>query len=212
MGKSQGDSQDLRIDEIVGLLHKVSPSTLAEIKEQYPDQEMLFKIGQTMGGAIPVAILLSATNRALEMIVPWGESAIMLCRKRLAIARKLELGGSLVAIVGSGMCLMFATTPGARVKTTVTAIIAVIGNLFVAVGNYYRGTLLGGKRGLEDTYSILLRSMPELRFIQSEVDELTRRDAGAVAERDIRALVRRSQELCKQIYQATKEVPGSPKN
>ena len=174
---------------------------------------MLFKLGQTlgqkMGGAIPAMVLLSAASQSLEKIVPWGELAIKACATRLSTARRLELIGSLVAIVGSGTCAIFATTVGGDLKTTVSAVIAVLGNVCVTVSQYFRGSLLGGKNSIEDAYSVLLRSMPELRFIQSEVNELLQRKLESMADREIKTVVNRAQELCKSVYEASKQVPGS---
>ena len=46
-------SKQNRIDEIIGLVHKVRPEALARLRLDYPGYEELFKVGQTMGGSIP---------------------------------------------------------------------------------------------------------------------------------------------------------------
>jgi len=206
MSASSTDLKDLRIDEIVGLLQKVSPTTLDGLRNEYPAHTRLFKVGQTLGGGIPTVVLLNATSKSFERIVPWGESAIVSCASRLSAARRLELGGSLVAMVGSGACAIFATTLGGDLKTTLTAVIAVLGNICVAASQYYSGTLLGGESSLEAIYMVLLRSMPELRFIQSEVNELLQRDIESIGDQEIRVVIERAQELCKQVYEASKQV------
>lgn len=200
-------SSDLRIDEVIGLLHKVNVETAQELQAEFPNYKDLFRVGQTMGGGVPYKVLLAATQRSLAEIGPWGERAINRCQKRLSMARRLELWGALVAILGSAGSALFATLR-ANDKTIMAAGIAVIGNLCATMGNYYRGSLMRGKQGLEESYMTLLQAMPEMRMIELQIAELAKEHRGnPIIDKEVKALLERAQFLCKEVYRASKQIP-----
>lgn len=147
-----------RIDENVGLLNRVRPDALHRMRAEYPAYKHLFKVGQTLGG-IPATVLLLAAHRSLAEVIPWGDESIDLCRRRLSAARRLELGGALVATVGSAGCTVFASL-GENPRTIFTAVLALAGNVCVALGSYYRGSLFTGKPGLEGSYHTFFKRCP----------------------------------------------------
>jgi hypothetical protein len=200
---------DTSMDEIVGLLSKISPKTLEDLTRQYPTHWKLFRPGKILGKGIPAQILLTATGQSLKQILPWADGAIERTRGKLQVARFLELIGSCIALVGSGTAVIFASMPGAQARTVVAAALAVSGNLCVAGANYFRGSLLGGKHTLIEAYSTLMRTRPELGFLNSQITALLEIGLADASDRDVKTLVNRTQLLCKEIYAATKDIPGS---
>jgi hypothetical protein len=199
----------VRIDEIVGLVSKISPKTLEDLAHQYPIHSMLFRPGQQLGKGIPTAILVTATGQSLKYILPWADHAIERARRKLQIARFLDLIGTCVALVGSGTAVIFASMSGNQVRTVGAASIALSGNLCIAIANYFRGSLLGGKHTLIDSYSTLLRTRPELGFLDSQITALLEAGLATMEERDVKTLVNRAQTVCREIYGATKDIPGN---
>ena len=111
-------------------------------------------------------------------------------------------------MIGSVGCAVFATLRE-NSKTVVTAGLALVGNVCVALGNYNRGSLLNGKQGLEESYRVLLQSLPEMRFIQPQIAALLKRTDALPSGEEIKSLLDRAQILCKQVYEASKQVPGN---
>ena len=198
---------EARIDEIIGLVSKISPETLMRLAREYPAHSMLFRPGRVLGGGIPAPILLTATRQSLQQILPWADRAIDRARGKLQTARSLELVGSCIALLGSGTVVIFAALPGTKVRTIAAASLALCGNLCVVIANYFKGSLAGGKHSLMDAYSTLLRTRPELGFLQSQVTALLESESAGTAERDVKTLVNRAQILCKEIYAASKDIP-----
>jgi hypothetical protein len=204
------------IDEAIGLLAKRAPRKLELLRAEFPESAQLLKAGMMAG---PSASLLrmraKVCREALAEAEALAADATRVAQSRLTRARKIEFGGQLVALLGTGGVLgSLSSTLSARFPAAMTycaAAVAFLGSLASAISQHLNQGFNAQGGGVLDHYTVLVESRPVGRAL----DDFLRvwqgtgtADEGQAAE--ITETIGKANELCARVYKAARMIPGVP--
>lgn len=207
---------DVKIDEIVGFLHKVKPDRLVSLRAKYPSREaaILLTNGLPLGNEAPdVAIRLQqvkceAAIAALDEVLPESEEALRSAKSRLARANTWESAGIAFGAMGTaGAAVLPFLLPGESSShyVSVSAMIGLAGNLAALSQKHLRKTLYGVQDGLMKNYVALLDARSRSRLLLP-ILHYSLTDTDLLGATEVMQAIAEANELVRNLRQLTGEL------
>jgi hypothetical protein len=173
------------ISNLVAVLEKVAPATLAQMRTQYPE------LGKELDGSVVMGaddhlILQRAkvTVATLEELLPAAANALPRVRRRLKLSQRAELIGQFLALAGSTgvvAAVVAKSASGALVTAAVTFASSAVA-LFV---KWRRKDVQGNEDGISKQYAELRDCSWEARLLLAQINAAVGANAGGGLESTI---------------------------
>jgi len=193
------------IDEIVGLLNRHRPGALAELRNRYPNQTDLLRVGtiagETEGGIdIRVNTAIVGLSTAIEIC----NERIPAIRDRIAMAQRWQFTGQAFSLVGGASIFAAISADFPKLAQYGVAALTLLGSLASLYAQYNSGAMQGSAKNLIQINEQLIDSRFEALQTKQEL-ELTAQATGEVAAKS--KLIRRANAICFTIVRAEGKVP-----
>jgi len=203
------------VEEIVFVLDRFAPARLDDLRVRFPESaETILRRGVLAGaGERKIEEIKARAETALEgveVIETLCTQGLVAIGRRLTTANRLDLVGEVTSVLGSSSALLSIAQEHLRFAGTGAAI-ALLGALTAIGSKHLRRGVRGGKDDLLGPYTILAQAAPqavdlgrELKFIMKMPSFSTLSEA----REQIAVIIKKTNELSRQVYEAIVNVPG----
>lgn len=168
--------EEVSTREIASLLAELAPRKLEELRIRFPasarafeDQYVLGEKKGTHDGATasPTAVpaVRALIHETLSVLVPAMHRVQLGLSRRIRTARRLRLGGSVIATICSAGA-MASLTAAQPALAPVASTLALMGGLSMLLGEHFEKPVLGGSKGLSELLGNVLAVEPVIQDIK----------------------------------------------
>jgi hypothetical protein len=189
----------VKVNALVSTLERYDRTALLQLQKQYPAEERLLQPGIELGVTATrrTAVLVDLAKRATATVRDRINPTIDVVRRKLRLARRLRLSGSVVAIISSAGLISAVSVHWSNLGF-VTAGINALASLTTLFANYFDGPVTGSRRLGGEVLSTLIQLSVNVLKVEQE---LALMDADIDSEQKARALVRRANELAAEFHE-----------
>lgn len=173
---SAGLHDDVSTREMASLLDELAPHKLEQLRTRFPASARVFEVQYVLGEAAgthdgaaqspaAVAAVRALIHETLGLLVPAVHRVQLGLSRRIRMARRLRLGGSVIATICSAG-VMASLTAAQPALAPAAATLALAGGLSMLLGEHFEKPVLGGSKGLSELLGNVLAAEPVLQDIK----------------------------------------------